>query len=337
MKHPVQDQLKRPLHDLRLSVIDRCNFRCPYCMPAEQYPERYPFFSSAELLQFDEIERLVRLLTQLGASKLRLTGGEPLLRKDLPALVSTLAKIDGIDDLAMSTNGVLLPRHAAALRESGLRRVTVSLDSIHEEEFMQLSGQRGSLAEVLAGIESARMAGFDTIKVNAVVKRNVNNSRILDLVEHFRGTPVTVRFIEFMDVGTLNDWQRDEVVSSTELRDRIAARWPLEPVSPDYRGEVAERYRFLDGQGQVGFISSVSAPFCRDCTRARLSADGKLFTCLFAATGLDLREPLRAGASDEQLAELLSNCWRQRHDRYSEERNQLKVRTEPVEMFKVGG
>ncbi len=306
-------------------------------MPAEQYPERYPFFSNDQLLQFDEIERLVRLFAQLGANKLRLTGGEPLLRKNLAELIARLAQIGGIDDIAMSTNGVLLPKHAAALRASGLRRVTVSLDSVQADEFLALSGGRGSLPEVLAGISAAQQAGFETVKVNAVVKRGVNDRRILDLVEHFRDSGVTVRFIEFMDVGTLNHWQRGEVISSAELRDRIDSRWPIEPVSPNYRGEVAQRYRFLDGQGEVGFISSVSEPFCRDCTRVRLSSDGKLYTCLFASDGVDLRALLRQGASDQELIETVGGRWQRRADRYSEQRQDLRVRTESVEMFKVGG
>lgn len=306
-------------------------------MPAEQYPERYPFFSNAQLLSFEEIERLARQFAALGVNKLRLTGGEPLLRKNLPTLISTLANIEGIDDVAMSTNGVLLPRHAEALRQAGLQRVTISLDSIHDDEFLSLSGQRGSLVQVLEGIDAATRAGFTAIKVNAVVKKGVNDERILDLVEHFRGTGITVRFIEFMDVGTLNHWRRDEVITSAQLRDRIAARWALEPVSPDYRGEVATRYRFVDGQGEVGFISSVSEPFCQDCTRARLSADGQFYTCLFATNGIDLRKPLRNGTDDSDLRQMIATRWYQRADRYSEQRQPLRIRTESIEMYKLGG
>ncbi len=337
----VQDRLGRPLHDLRLSVIDRCNFRCPYCMPAEQYPEGYPFFSRQTLLQFDEIERLVRLFVQLGASKLRLTGGEPLLRKDLPSLIARLATIDGVDDIAMSTNAILLPRHAQALFNAGLRRVTVSLDSLDADEFLKLSGNRGSLAEVLAGISAAAAAGFERIKINAVIKRGINDQKVLELVEHFRSSACTLRFIEFMDVGTLNGWQSEQVVSSTELFDQINARWPLQPIAANYRGEVARRYRFVDGAGEVGFISSVSKPFCRDCTRARLSADGKLYTCLFAQHGMDLKTPLREGASDAQLLELMGSIWRNRTDRYSELRaagqTDATYNDDKVEMYQVGG
>ncbi len=337
----LQDRLGRPLHDLRLSVIDRCNFRCPYCMPAELYPDGYPFFSREKLLQFDEIERLVKLFAQLGASKLRLTGGEPLLRKDLADLIARLATIDGVEDIAMSTNAILLPRHAQALYQAGLRRVTVSLDSLDPKEFLQLSGNRGSLAQVLDGIAAAQSAGFEKIKINAVIKRGMNDQSVLKLVEHFRNSGCTLRFIEFMDVGTLNAWQQEQVVSSAEILAQINKRWPVEPVSADYRGEVAQRYRFTDGAGEIGFISSVSKPFCRDCTRARLSADGKLYTCLFAQDGMDLKTPLRAGADDDELLEMLTSRWRARTDRYSELRaaGQLDetYNDDKVEMYQVGG
>jgi len=334
-----RDTLARPLRDLRISVIDRCNFRCPYCMPEDQYAQDYEFLSKDQRLRFEEIERLAHAFVALGVRKLRLTGGEPLLRRDLPHLVEQLARIPGVEDIAMTTNGVLLPKFAQALRDAGLHRLTVSLDTLDAATFRTLSGGRGEVAEVLAGIEAAERAGFDRIKLNCVVMRGVNDAQALDLVERFRGTGHIVRFIEYMDVGTVNHWCGDAVVPSSELIARIGARWPLESLQPNYRGEVAERYRFTDGAGEVGFISSVSQPFCGDCSRARLSADGKLYTCLFARLGYDLREPLRAGISDEELAALIARRWTQRGDRYSEQRAELRARGEQkhVEMFAVGG
>ena len=334
-----QDALARPLRDLRISVTDRCNFRCPYCMPEDQYAQDYEFLSKDQRLRFEEIERLARAFVALGVRKLRLTGGEPLLRRDLPLLVEQLARIPGVEDIAMTTNAVLLPKFAQALRDAGLHRLTVSLDTLDAQTFRQMSGGRGEVAEVLDGIAAAERAGFSKIKLNCVVMRGVNDGHVVDLVERFRGTGHIVRFIEYMDVGTVNHWRGESVVSSAELIARIGARWPLEPLQPNYRGEVAERYRFSDGAGEVGFISSVSQPFCGDCSRARLSADGKLYTCLFARTGFDLRAPLRTGASDAQLAELIAARWTQRADRYSEQRAELRARGEQkhVEMFAVGG
>jgi cyclic pyranopterin phosphate synthase len=334
-----RDTLSRPLHDLRISVIDRCNFRCPYCMPEDQYAQDYVFLSKDQRLRFEEIERITRAFVSLGVRKLRLTGGEPLLRRDLPLLVQQLAKIAQVDDIAMTTNGVLLPKFAQALRDAGLRRLTVSLDTLDADTFRQLSGGRGEVTQVLEGIAAAERAGFARIKLNCVVMRGVNDHQILNLVEHFRGSGHIVRFIEYMDVGTVNQWRNDAVVPSTELVERIGSRWPLMPLERNYRGEVAQRYRFGDGAGEIGFISSVSQPFCGDCSRARLSADGKLYTCLFARSGHDLRAPLRAGASDEELAELIASRWSQRADRYSEQRAQLRAGGENkhVEMFAVGG
>ncbi|MFT3792415.1 MAG: GTP 3',8-cyclase MoaA [Rudaea sp.] len=336
---PPHDALARPLRDLRISVIDRCNFRCPYCMPADQYAQDYEFLAKDQRLRFEEIERLARAFAALGVRKLRLTGGEPLLRRDLPRLVERLACISGIDDLAMTTNGVLLPKFAQALRDAGLRRLTVSLDTLDPATFRTLSGGRGEVDDVLAGLAAAERAGFARIKINCVVVRGVNDAHAPDLVERFRGTGHIVRFIEYMDVGTLNHWRGDAVVPSAELIARIGARWPLEPLEPNYRGEVAERHRFRDGAGEIGFISSVSQPFCGDCSRARLSADGKLYTCLFARSGHDLRGPLRAGASDAELASLISQRWSRRADRYSEQRAELRACGEQkhVEMFAVGG
>ncbi len=334
-----QDALARPLRDLRISVIDRCNFRCPYCMPEDQYAQDYEFLSKDQRLRFEEIERLARAFVALGVRKLRLTGGEPLLRRDLPHLVEQLARIPGVEDIAMTTNAVLLPKFAQALRDAGLHRLTVSLDTLDAPTFRQMSGGKGEVADVLDGIAAAERAGFAKIKLNCVVMRGVNDAQIVDLVERFRGTGHIVRFIEYMDVGTVNQWRGESVVSSAELIARIGAHWPLEPLQPNYRGEVAERYRFSDGAGEVGFISSVSQPFCGDCSRARLSADGKLYTCLFARTGYDLRAPLRAGAREAELAELIAARWAQRTDRYSEQRAELRGRGEQkhVEMFAVGG
>jgi cyclic pyranopterin phosphate synthase len=334
-----RDMLARPLRDLRISVIDRCNFRCPYCMPEDQYAHDYEFLGKDQRLRFEEIERIVAAFVALGVRKLRLTGGEPLLRRDLPRLIERVAKIPGVEDIAMTTNGVLLPKFAQALRDAGLHRLTVSLDTLDAETFRRLSGGRGEVGEVLSGIDAAERAGFAAIKLNCVVMRGVNDAHALDLVERFRGTGHTVRFIEYMDVGTVNGWRGDAVVPSAELIARIGVRWPIEPMQPNYPGEVAERYRFCDGAGEIGFISSVSQPFCGGCSRARLSADGKLYTCLFARTGYDLREPLRAGANDEELAALISKRWVQRMDRYSEQRAELREHGEQkhVEMFAVGG
>jgi cyclic pyranopterin phosphate synthase len=336
---PVRDALTRPLHDLRISVIDRCNFRCPYCMPEDQYAHDHVFLAKAQRLRFEEIERIARAFVALGVRKLRLTGGEPLLRRELPELVRILAQIPQVEDLALTTNGVLLPRFAQALRDAGLKRLTVSLDSLDPATFHQLSGGRGQVEEVLAGIAAAEAAGFTQIKLNCVVMRGVNDTQVLDLIERYRDTQHIVRFIEYMDVGTLNGWRPDYVVPSVELIERIATRWPLKPLERNYGGEVAQRYAFADGTGEIGFISSVSQPFCGDCSRARLSADGKLYTCLFAQTGFDLREPLRAGASDAELQALIAQRWAQRTDRYSEQRAELRARGEngKVEMFAIGG
>ena len=335
----LRDRRGRMLHDLRISVMDRCNFRCPYCMPRETFHETYRFLGSRERLAFDEIVRLARLLVRLGVRKLRLTGGEPLLRPNLTDLIGDLTAIDGIEDVALTTNGTLLGKYAFELRAAGLQRVTVSLDSLDPQVFMRMSGGFGGLEEALAGIEQAGRAGLGPIKVNAVVQRGVNDHTVLDLLERFRGTGVIVRFIEYMDVGNRNHWRRDAVVPSRELLALIAARWPLEPLRPAYRGEVAERYAFTDGAGEVGFISSVTQPFCGDCTRARLSSDGVLYTCLFATQGMPLRDRLRSGASDEDLLDALRALWRARADNYSEQRQEARAAegARKVEMFYIGG
>jgi cyclic pyranopterin phosphate synthase len=332
------DRRARVLADLRISVIDRCNFRCPYCMPEDEYPRDHEFLSKADRLRFEEIERLARIFVGLGVRKLRLTGGEPLLRRDLPELVRQLASIPGDADLAMTTNGSLLADKAAALRSAGLKRITLSLDTLDPETFRSLSGGRGDVGTALAAIAAAERAGFGPLKINTVVMRGINDAHVLDLIARFRGSGHVVRFIEYMDVGTCNGWRRDLVVPSAELRARIEAKWPLVALPPSHGGEVAERYAFVDGGGEIGFISSVSAPFCGDCTRARLSADGRLYTCLFARSGHDLRGPLRAGASDDEVAGLIRAVWEARDDRYSEIRSEMRGgERRRVEMYEIGG
>jgi cyclic pyranopterin phosphate synthase len=335
---PVRDTRARGLHDLRISVTDKCNFRCRFCMPRETF-EGHQFLAPAEQLDFAEIARLARLFVPLGVRKLRLTGGEPLLRPRLPGLVAQLAAIPGVEDVALTTNGALLARHAAALRAAGLGRVTVSLNSLDPEIFARMSGG-GKLREVLEGIAAASAAGLAPIKVNAVVQRGVNDQTVIDLCAHFRGSGSVLRFIEYMDVGNCNGWDPALVVPSADLKARIAARWPLQPRAPTAPGEVASRYAYADGAGEIGFISSVTRPFCGDCTRARLSSDGTLYTCLFATRGTSLRDPLRAGADDAALDELIRGVWTARSDRYSEERATLvraPTRRPKVEMHVVGG
>jgi len=336
----VRDTLGRPMHDLRISVMDRCNFRCPYCMPRETYHDNYRFLKTAERLSFDEIVRIARVFARFGVSKLRLTGGEPLLRSGLADLVGELSTLPGIEDLALTTNGILLAQHASELKANGLQRVTVSLDSLDERVFAQMSGGFGGLQQVLAGIEKALEAGLSPVKINAVVQRGVNDHAVLDLLERFRGTPVIVRMIEYMDVGNRNDWRPEQVVPSKELLEHIQARWPVSACASHYRGEVAERYSYDDDAGEIGFISSVSSPFCGACSRARLSSDGMFYTCLFATHGTDLRAPLRAGASDDELAAIVRNVWTARSDRYSEQRIELRRRGQgsgKIEMNYIGG
>ncbi len=337
--NPVVDRLGRPVHDLRISVMDRCNFRCPYCMPRSTFDDKYRFLRAQERLSFEEITRLARMAARLGVRKLRLTGGEPLLRTGLPDLVAELSSIEGIDDIALTTNGVLLAQHAAELKGNGLHRVTVSLDSLDEQVFATMSGGFGGLPQVLEGIDAALAAGLRPVKVNTVVQRGLNEHTVLDLLERFRGTGVTVRLIEYMDVGTRNAWQPAQVVPSADILRLVQARWPLSAAGGRYRGEVAARYTYDDGAGEIGFVSSVSAPFCGDCNRARISSEGVLYTCLFATRGLDLRGPLRAGASDSELLEMMRNAWAQRSDRYSELRGELREETplRKVEMHYIGG
>jgi GTP 3',8-cyclase len=333
------DAFGRPLRDLRISVTDRCNFRCPYCMPAELYGEEYKFLPRSEILSFEEIERLAGIFMDLGVAKIRLTGGEPLVRAHLPALVERIAALDPGVDLTLTTNGALLAPVADDLRKAGLKRITVSLDTLDPDIFTAMCGRENvHPSVVLEAIDAAAAAGLTPVKINCVVQRGVNDRTIADLARHFRGTGHIVRFIEFMDVGTLNGWDMSQVVTAAEIVDLISAEVPLEPIGANYVGEVAKRWRYVDGSGEIGIISSVSQPFCGDCSRARLSTEGSLVTCLFAAGGLDLRGPMRAGASDDELKALIAGCWTTRRDRYSEQRSALTIRPRKrVQMFQVGG
>ncbi|MFL6042174.1 MAG: GTP 3',8-cyclase MoaA [Gaiellales bacterium] len=332
------DTLARPMRDLRISVTDRCNFRCTYCMPREVFGHDFQFLRREQLLTFEEIVRLSRLAVGLGVEKIRITGGEPLLRRGVEDLVAMLAELraDGLSDLTLTTNGSLLRAKAPALRAAGLDRVTVSLDSLDDGVFQAMNDVRFPVAKVLDGIDAAAEAGFP-VKVNMVVKRGANEHSILPMAERFRNTGHVLRFIEFMDVGTTNGWRLDDVVPAEEIISTIAAAWPLEPVAPNYPGEVASRRRYLDGAGEIGVIASVTRPFCGGCTRARLSAEGSLYTCLFAEHGTDLREPLRSGATDADLERLLGGLWRRRDDRYSEIRSAATTSRPKVEMSHIGG
>ncbi len=335
---PLADTLARPLRDLRISVTDRCQFRCTYCMPREIFGRDFVFLPREQLLTFEELARLARVFAGLGVRKLRLTGGEPLLRRDLDKLVAMLAAVDGVQDIALTTNGALLAGKATALAAAGLRRVTVSLDSLDDEVFMALNDARFPVARVLEAIAAAAAAGLAPVKVNMVVRRGVNERSVLPMAAHFRHTGHVLRFIEYMDVGTTNGWRLDEVVPAAEIISLVGGQWPLEPLAPGCPGEVAARYR--DGGGEIGVIASVTQPFCRGCTRARLSADGKLYTCLFAGTGHDLRGLLRAGASDQALREHVAGIWTRRADRYSERRTRQTSRNKvsrKAEMSYIGG
>ena len=333
----VRDTLDRPLRDLRVSVTDRCNFRCVYCMPKEVFGPSYQFLDRADILSYEEIVRLARLFIAHGVEKIRVTGGEPLVRRDLPLLVEQLAALDGLRDLTLTTNGTLLPAQAGPLRDAGLKRITVSLDSLDDATFRVMTDVEVGVDVVLAGIDAARDAGLWPIKVNAVVKRGLNDHTIVDLARHFHGTGIIVRYIEYMDVGTTNGWVLDHVVPATEIVERIDAELPLEPLDPNYRGEVARRYRYRDGGGEIGVITSITQPFCSDCTRARLSPEGELYTCLFGATGFDLRALLRGGAGDDELGDAIARVWRIREDRYSDLRTEATDELERVEMSHIGG
>ncbi|WP_456316391.1 GTP 3',8-cyclase MoaA [Swingsia samuiensis] len=325
---------------MRISVMDRCNFRCPYCMPEAKYHEHFRFLDASERLSFDEIEQIARVAVSLGVTKLRLTGGEPLLRPDLPELVKRLRGLEGVTDIALTTNGVLLDRYAESLKLSGLSRVTISLDSLDPAVFTRMSGDRSSLTPVLKAIEKAKEIGFPKgIKLNVVVQKGINDEGMEDLAGYFRHSGITVRFIEYMDVGTRNHWNLEEVLPSAVLLERLSRRWPLVAVEAGYRGEVAKRYRYADGAGEIGFISSVTAPFCGDCSRARLSSDGKIYTCLFASEGHDLKSLLRQGADDQVVRNHLIALWEKRRDRYSEERSsgEESKNQHRIEMNYIGG
>jgi cyclic pyranopterin phosphate synthase len=330
------DTLGRPVRDLRISVTDRCNFRCVYCMPKEVYGRDYRFLERRELLTFEEIERLTRAFASLGVEKIRLTGGEPLVRRELERLVEMLARIPAVD-LTLTTNGSLLPRKAKVLADAGLRRVTVSLDSLDDEVFRAMNDVDFPVERVLAGIDAASAAGLAPIKVNTVVKRGVNEESVVPMARYFRGTGQIVRFIEYMDVGHTNGWRLDDVVPAAEIVAAVDAEFPLEPVEPNYLGEVARRYRYRDGGGEIGVIASVTEPFCGACTRARLSAEGRLYTCLFATEGHDLRALVRGDVSDRALADRIANIWHARRDRYSEIRSAETADLPKIEMSYIGG
>ena len=336
---PIRDQLGRALRDLRISVMDRCNFRCVYCMPEDKFHPGFKFLPSKERLSFDEMLRLVRIFTKLGVSKIRITGGEPLLRVNLTDFIGDLSTIDKIKDIALTTNGVLLKKYAYELKASGLDRITVSLDSIDPHEFKLMTGGRGDLDRVLSGIDEAQRAGFKDIKINAVIKKGVNENNILKMVEYFRDQPVILRFIEYMDVGNINDWQQQETIPSSEIIELISNKWSLSPIKQNYKGEVASRFIFDDIGTEIGFISSMTNPFCGSCTRARLSSDGKLYNCLFASKGMDIKSLIRSEIDDNTIEEKIISIWQSRDDRYSELRylNQNNKEKEKVEMYYIGG
>ncbi len=333
----IQDHLSRPLRDLRISVTDRCNFRCGYCMPKEVFGRNFAFLPHSQILTFEEITRLARIFVSLGTKKIRITGGEPLLRRDLEILVGQLAEIDGLEDLSLTTNGSLLSDKAHLLADAGLKRITVSLDSLDDEVFQSMNDVSFPVSRVLEGIAAAESAGLSPIKVNCVVRRGINERSIVELARRFHGTSHIVRFIEYMDVGGTIGWNLDEVVPAAQVVARIDRELPLEPIGSDYRGEVAKRYRYRDGGGEIGVISSVTAPFCSDCSRARLSSEGKLFTCLFAGTGRDLKTPLRNGRTDGEIADMLRSIWMARSDRYSEIRSEETTTLPRVAMSSIGG
>ena len=333
----VSDTLGRPLRDLRISVTDRCNFRCTYCMPKEVFGRDFHFLPARDLLSFEEITRLARLFITLGVEKIRITGGEPLVRRDVETLVAMIATLPGLHDLTLTTNGSLLWRKAQALRAAGLQRISVSLDSLDDAVFKAMNDVDFPVALVLDGIEQARAAGLHPIKINVVVKRGMNEHTLVDMARHFRGTGHILRFIEYMDVGTTNGWRLADVVPAAEIIATINAAFALEPLEPNYPGEVARRYRYADGAGEIGVIASVTQPFCGDCTRARLSSDGQLYTCLFATAGHDLRALVRSTAADDDILEGLERIWRRREDRYSQLRTALTPDLSKVEMSRIGG
>jgi cyclic pyranopterin phosphate synthase len=335
---PLFDKLRRPLRDLRISVTDRCNFRCPYCMPKEIFGREFAFLERSELLSFEEIARLAAIFVRQGVTKIRLTGGEPLLRRNIEQLIAMLGSIDGLKDLALTTNGSLLtPERARALRAAGLRRITISLDSLDDAVFRSMNDVNFPVTRVLDAIDAAAAAGLAPLKIDMVVKRGINDASVVPMAAHFRGSGHIVRFIEYMDVGNTNAWRMEEVVPGREIAERIAAEWPLRAAEPTYFGEVAGRWMYEDGAGEIGIITSVTQPFCSSCTRARLSAAGELYTCLFAGSGRDVRGLLRAGADDDTVAALIASTWVDRGDRYSEIRSEATLRLKKVEMSHIGG
>jgi GTP 3',8-cyclase len=337
LQHPLQDERFRPLRDLRISLTDRCNFRCRYCMPKELFGADFAFLPQSGLLTFEEITRLTNIFIGLGVQKVRLTGGEPLLRRDIDLLIRMLVDM-GVEDIALTTNGsILTDAMAKRLKAAGLKRLTVSLDALEDDVFMRMNDVRFPVAKVLKAIQAATDAGLTPVKVNMVVKRGLNEQSILDMAEYFRGTGCILRFIEFMDVGNTNGWRMDDVVTSAEIVSRIHERWPLRQLPPNYPGEVARRYEYEDGAGEIGVIASVTQAFCGGCTRARLSPEGSLYTCLFGSSGFDLRKLLREGASDEEIRSAIVNLWSGRHDRYSELRSAATVHKPKVEMSHIGG
>jgi len=331
------DAMERPLRDLRISVTDRCNFRCTYCMPKEIFGPDHQFLPRDRVLTYEEVVRVARIFVGLGVEKIRLTGGEPLVRRDLDRLISQLHAIPGLKDITLTTNGSLLRAQARKLKDAGLKRITVSLDSLDDAIFKQMNDVGMSVATVLDGIAAAAEAGLSPIKVNAVVQRGVNDHTVVDLARHFKGTPHIVRYIEYMDVGNSNGWKLDHVVTAREILDRINAEMPIEPANPNYRGEVAKRWRYKDGTGEIGVIASITQPFCGDCSRVRISAEGEVFTCLFGSDGHDLRSLLRGGAGDVEIREAIKRIWRPRTDRYSEIRTGATRNLRKVEMSRIGG
>lgn len=333
----INDTLQRPFRDLRISVTDRCNFRCSYCMPAEIYGERYEFLSRKDLLTFEEITRLTSIFTGLGAGKVRITGGEPLVRNEIELLIKSLSEINEITDLTLTTNAYLLPQKADTLKKAGLQRVTISLDSLEDSIFKQMNGRGFGIERVLQGIKAAECAGLTPIKINCVVQKGVNDHTLVDLARFFKNSGHIVRFIEYMDVGNRNGWELDQVVPAEEIISMINASMPLDQIPNSYPGEVASRYIYRDGSGEIGVIASVTKPFCGDCTRLRLSPEGIIYTCLFASNGKDLREPLRSGATDTELRDLITGSWKTRNDQYSEERSIMTKNRKKVEMYHIGG
>lgn len=330
------DQLNRPVKDLRISVIDTCNYRCPYCMPADKFNDNYQYLKSNERLNFEEIYRIVKIFAEFGVNKIRLTGGEPLLRKNLPELIKKIKTISEIKDVALTTNGQLLKKQLPALLEAGLDRVNISLDTIDKDLYFQMSGNKGHLNVVLDAIETARNSSLKSVKLNCVVQKGINDDQIIPLLKKYQDTNVVVRFIEFMDVGTKNGWQKDSVLNFKDILQQIENKWKIKAINPNYIGEVATRYHYEDFSGEIGFITSISKPFCQDCSRARLSADGKLFTCLFASEFFDLRKHLK-DENDDLLKEYIKNVWQNREDRYSEIRHVIKNKKDKIEMYVIGG